>query len=169
MFYCVLYYVLLCPVLCSIVSCTMFYCIMYYVVLQVNLHQTPPPLPPFFPAVVLGVIGGVVAVGLLTLVLWKLLTTMHDRREFAKYEKERLAVRFRQVSWRVMIHGGELERRDAGWWVGELWCRVVSWWGVTQGGVLGRRETEWEQPCYYSLYSLGIQIEKILINGTHIS
>lgn len=40
-------------------------------------------------AIVLGVIGGIVAVGLALLLIWKLLTTIHDRREFAKFEKER--------------------------------------------------------------------------------
>lgn len=40
-------------------------------------------------AIVLGVIGGIVLVGLALLLIWKLLTTIHDRREFAKFEKER--------------------------------------------------------------------------------
>ncbi|XP_064614126.1 integrin beta-1-like [Liolophura sinensis] len=40
-------------------------------------------------AIVLGVIGGIVAVGLALLLIWKLLTMIHDRREFAKFEKER--------------------------------------------------------------------------------
>lgn len=40
-------------------------------------------------AIILGVIGGIVAIGLALLLIWKLLTTIHDRREFAKFEKER--------------------------------------------------------------------------------
>jgi protocadherin alpha len=37
----------------------------------------------------LGVIVGIVIIGLALLLIWKLLTTLHDRREFAKFEKER--------------------------------------------------------------------------------
>jgi len=40
-------------------------------------------------AIVLGVIVGIVLVGLALLLIWKLLTTIHDRREYAKFEKER--------------------------------------------------------------------------------
>ncbi|XP_076361128.1 integrin beta-PS-like [Tachypleus tridentatus] len=47
------------------------------------------PEPISILAIVLGVIGGIVLVGLALLLIWKLLTTIHDRREFAKFEKER--------------------------------------------------------------------------------
>ncbi|KAK7872459.1 hypothetical protein R5R35_014253 [Gryllus longicercus] len=40
--------------------------------------------------IIFGVIGGTVLIGLLSILIWKLLTTVHDRREFAKFEKERL-------------------------------------------------------------------------------
>uniref|UniRef100_A0A4D5R9L8 Integrin beta n=1 Tax=Scolopendra viridis TaxID=118503 RepID=A0A4D5R9L8_SCOVI len=49
--------------------------------------ECPPPLNILM--IVLGVIGGIVAIGLCLLLIWKLLTTIHDRREFAKFEKER--------------------------------------------------------------------------------
>ncbi|CAH1789506.1 unnamed protein product, partial [Owenia fusiformis] len=39
--------------------------------------------------IVLAVIGGIVAVGLALLLIWKLFTTINDRREFAKFEKEK--------------------------------------------------------------------------------
>ncbi|XP_076460405.1 integrin beta-1-like [Babylonia areolata] len=39
--------------------------------------------------IVLGVVGGILAVGIALLFIWKLLTFIHDRREFAKFEKER--------------------------------------------------------------------------------
>lgn len=39
--------------------------------------------------IVLTVIAAIVVVGLALLLLWKLLTTIHDRREFARFEKER--------------------------------------------------------------------------------
>jgi len=39
--------------------------------------------------IILGVIGAVVAIGFALLLLWKLFTIIHDRREFARFEKER--------------------------------------------------------------------------------
>ncbi|RZF37188.1 hypothetical protein LSTR_LSTR014396 [Laodelphax striatellus] len=50
-------------------------------------RQCPPQV--FILGIVLGVIGAIVLIGLALLLLWKLLTTIHDRREFAKFEKER--------------------------------------------------------------------------------
>ncbi|GFQ67406.1 integrin beta-PS, partial [Trichonephila clavata] len=47
-------------------------------------------------AIVSGVSGGVVATGLFLLMLWKLLTVIHDRRELAKFEKERLMAKWNQ-------------------------------------------------------------------------
>ena len=47
------------------------------------------PTPVNILAIFLGVIVGIVIVGLALLLIWKLLTTLHDRREFAKFEKER--------------------------------------------------------------------------------
>ncbi|XP_076046745.1 integrin beta-PS-like [Oratosquilla oratoria] len=43
----------------------------------------------FLAGIVFGVIGAIVAIGLLTLIIWKILTTIHDKREFAKFEEER--------------------------------------------------------------------------------
>ncbi|EDO35236.1 predicted protein, partial [Nematostella vectensis] len=39
--------------------------------------------------VILGVIFGILAIGLALLLIWRLLATIQDRREFAKFEKER--------------------------------------------------------------------------------
>ncbi|XP_043660897.1 integrin beta-PS isoform X2 [Drosophila teissieri] len=50
--------------------------------------ECPPKV--FMLGIVLGVIGAIVLVGLAILLLWKLLTTIHDRREFARFEKERM-------------------------------------------------------------------------------
>ncbi|XP_014241511.1 integrin beta-PS isoform X2 [Cimex lectularius] len=47
----------------------------------------PPKV--FVLGIVIGVIGAIVFIGLILLLLWKLLTTIHDRREFAKFEQER--------------------------------------------------------------------------------
>nr|CAD7574295.1 unnamed protein product [Timema californicum] len=40
-------------------------------------------------AVVFGLIGATVLIGLLFIIVWKVLTTIHDQREYAKFEKER--------------------------------------------------------------------------------
>lgn len=47
------------------------------------------PTPVNILAIVLGVIGGIILIGLLLLLIWKLLVTIHDRREYARFEKER--------------------------------------------------------------------------------
>ena len=44
--------------------------------------------------IVLGVIGAIVAAGITLIILWKIFTTIHDRREFAKFEKERLMAKW---------------------------------------------------------------------------
>lgn len=46
----------------------------------------------------LGLVGSIVFVGLATLLLWKLLTNIHDRREFVKFEKERMNAQWSAVS-----------------------------------------------------------------------
>jgi integrin beta 1 len=49
--------------------------------------------------IVLGVIAAVVLLGMAILLLWKLFTTIHDRREFAKFEKEAMMARWDTVHW----------------------------------------------------------------------
>lgn len=48
--------------------------------------------------IVLGITGTTVVIGLAGLLLWKLLTTIYDRREFAKFENERLTAKWNAVS-----------------------------------------------------------------------
>lgn len=52
------------------------------------------PAEVFLLGIVLGVIAVVVLLGLAILLLWKLFTTIHDRREFAKFEKEAMMARW---------------------------------------------------------------------------
>lgn len=56
------------------------------------------PTPVNILAIVIGVILGIVLAGLALLLIWKLLTTIHDRREFAKFEKERMLAKWDTVS-----------------------------------------------------------------------
>ncbi|XP_021913854.1 integrin beta-PS isoform X1 [Zootermopsis nevadensis] len=55
-------------------------------------RECPPEI--YVLGIVLGVIGAIVLIGLALLLLWKLLTTIHDRREFAKFEKERMMAKW---------------------------------------------------------------------------
>uniref|UniRef100_A0A8C4QTB9 Integrin beta n=1 Tax=Eptatretus burgeri TaxID=7764 RepID=A0A8C4QTB9_EPTBU len=50
---------------------------------------TECPTEPNVLAIIAGVVIGIVFIGLALLIIWKLLMTIHDRREFAKFEKER--------------------------------------------------------------------------------
>lgn len=61
--------------------------------------QQHPECPPkvFLLGIVLGVIAAIVLIGLAMLLLWKLLTTIHDRREFARFEKERMMAKWDTV------------------------------------------------------------------------
>lgn len=47
------------------------------------------PKGPDILVVLLSVAGAILFLGLATLLIWKLLVTIHDRREFAKFEEER--------------------------------------------------------------------------------
>ncbi|XP_066508322.1 integrin beta-1-like [Hoplias malabaricus] len=58
----------------------------HIVVAETPECYTGPELIP----VVAGVIGGIVLIGLALLLIWKLLMIIHDRREFAKFEKEKM-------------------------------------------------------------------------------
>uniref|UniRef100_A0A8C9FR87 Integrin beta n=1 Tax=Pavo cristatus TaxID=9049 RepID=A0A8C9FR87_PAVCR len=60
---------------------------------EANVHvvETPecPSGPDIIP-IVAGVVAGIVLIGLALLLIWKLLMIIHDRREFAKFEKEKM-------------------------------------------------------------------------------
>lgn len=47
--------------------------------------------------IAMGVVGAIVLIGLAMLLLWKLLTSIHDRREFTRFEKEKLLASWDQV------------------------------------------------------------------------
>lgn len=44
--------------------------------------------------IILGIVAAIVLMGLAVVLLWKLYTTFHDRREFAKFEKERMMAKW---------------------------------------------------------------------------
>eukprot|EP00062_Callorhinchus_milii_P005645 gi/632945351/ref/XP_007888016.1/ PREDICTED: integrin beta-6 [Callorhinchus milii] len=54
-----------------------------------DLKQTGCPLPPNIAMIVLGVSLAILVVGLVILSIWKMLISIHDRKEVAKFESER--------------------------------------------------------------------------------
>ncbi|XP_023597744.1 integrin beta-1 [Trichechus manatus latirostris] len=57
----------------------------------VHVVETPEcPTGPDIIPIVAGVVAGIVLIGLALLLIWKLLMIIHDRREFAKFEKEKM-------------------------------------------------------------------------------
>jgi protocadherin alpha len=55
-------------------------------------RDCPPKV--FIIGIVLAVIAAIVLIGLAILLLWKLFTSIHDRREFARFEKERMMAKW---------------------------------------------------------------------------
>jgi len=63
--------------------------------LQVWVQETKEcPVVVDIMGIVLGVIGAIVAIGLFLILMWKVFTTIHDRREFARFEKERMLAKW---------------------------------------------------------------------------
>lgn len=63
--------------------------------LQVWVQETKEcPVVVDILGIVLGVIGAIVAIGIALILMWKVFTTVHDRREFAKFEKERMMAKW---------------------------------------------------------------------------
>lgn len=56
------------------------------------------PKGPDILVVLLFVAGAILILGLVSLLIWKLLVTIHDRREFAKFEEERARAKWETVS-----------------------------------------------------------------------
>ncbi|PIO16382.1 hypothetical protein AB205_0165150, partial [Aquarana catesbeiana] len=60
---------------------------------EVHVHVVKDPECPSGPEIVpivAGVVAGIVLIGLALLLIWKLLIMIHDKREFAKFEKEKM-------------------------------------------------------------------------------
>lgn len=58
--------------------------------IQVRVTQRPtcPPEAAIVP-IVLSVLGVILLIGIATLLLWKILTHIHDKKEFTRFENER--------------------------------------------------------------------------------
>lgn len=53
--------------------------------------------------VLMSVMGAILLVGLVALLIWKLLITIHDRREFAKFEEERAKAKWDTVKIEAIL------------------------------------------------------------------
>ena len=53
--------------------------------------------PPNVKLIVLGVVIGILVVGILALLAWKAVVTVHDRREFARFQEE-----FKKSRWNIV-------------------------------------------------------------------
>lgn len=62
-----------------------------------SFHPDCPKGPDIL-VVLLSVAGAILFLGLAALLIWKLLVTIHDRREFAKFEEERARAKWETVS-----------------------------------------------------------------------
>uniref|UniRef100_A0A674BI65 Integrin beta n=1 Tax=Salmo trutta TaxID=8032 RepID=A0A674BI65_SALTR len=70
-----------------------------YVVETLECPAGPDIIP-----IVAGVVAGIVLIGLALLLIWKLLMIIHDRREFAKFEKEKMNAKWDTVRHPVGSH-----------------------------------------------------------------
>lgn len=64
-------------------------------VIAQNTKDCPQPVDVL--AIVIGVIVGIVIIGIALLLIWKLLTTIQDRREVAKFNEERMNAKWETV------------------------------------------------------------------------
>lgn len=63
-------------------------------------RECPPKV--FIIGIVLAVIAAIVLIGLAILLLWKFITTIHDQREFARFERERMMAKWDTVSYKLI-------------------------------------------------------------------
>jgi cadherin 6 type 2 (K-cadherin) len=61
------------------------------------------PKGPDILVVLMAVAGAILFLGLAGLLIWKLLVTIHDRREFAKFEEERAKAKWDTVSPTMLL------------------------------------------------------------------
>lgn len=58
---------------------------------------TDCPKPPNIPMIMLGVSLAILLIGVVLLCIWKLLVSLHDRKEVAKFEAERSKAKWQTV------------------------------------------------------------------------
>lgn len=78
-------------------KCVGMCCIIFPIILCFPECPAGPDIIP----IVAGVVAGIVLIGLALLLIWKLLMIIHDRREFAKFEKEKINAKWDMVRKRL--------------------------------------------------------------------
>uniref|UniRef100_A0A3P9MIM5 Integrin beta n=1 Tax=Oryzias latipes TaxID=8090 RepID=A0A3P9MIM5_ORYLA len=66
-------------------------------VIAYNLHKYGCPEAPNIPMIILGVSLSVVCIGLILLAVWKVLISVHDKKEVAKFEAEKAKAKWQTV------------------------------------------------------------------------
>lgn len=74
-------------------------CVLIIWILTLTFSSADCPTGPDIIPIVAGVVAGIVLIGLALLLIWKLLMIIHDRREFAKFEKEKMNAKWDTVSY----------------------------------------------------------------------
>ena len=64
---------------------------------------TECPKPVNTLTILLGVIGGILIIGIMLLVLWKIIVTMYDKIEYAKFEKELAKAKWEVVMFNCLV------------------------------------------------------------------
>lgn len=70
---------------------------------------TDCPKPPNIPMIMLGVSLAILLIGVVLLCIWKLLVSLHDRKEVAKFEAERS-----KAKWQTVCELGRPENDGVG-------------------------------------------------------
>jgi len=71
-------------------NCNAYFQYDYYTESQIEARRTKDcPEPVNILPIIIGVIVGIILIGLALLFIWKVFITLHDRREFARFENER--------------------------------------------------------------------------------
>lgn len=96
-------------------------------------HVSDCPAGPDIIPIVAGVVAGIVLIGLALLLIWKLLMIIHDRREFAKFEKEKMNAKWDTVSvWNSVKDQQDKYSFTFGRvWVEKFKCGKQVWWGCS--------------------------------------
>lgn len=71
-----------------------------YITVEEN-KKCPKSIPIF--TVAISVIVSTVIIGFLILLIWKIVTMVHDQREYAKFEKERAMAKWERVNIIILL------------------------------------------------------------------
>ncbi len=105
-----------------------------------SLHIVcPEAVDPLY--IILGIVIGIIIIGLILLLIWRLLTYIHDKREFSRFEKERQNAKWEQVRNPCMLCAINIFVRKwyekFTWHLFDLYSRMLclwvwKWWDCIQ-------------------------------------